>query len=170
MLKQSFINENKLAKLISNSGRHIVNLKDDSFQYCNGYILANCTYDLDIVIQKLFRSGAITNYKKWEPKESKELKEAIECEGEIEAVLTPYLKSLPYSRNVSNIFKAGDKFISYNKEYVDLFKDVQYKVSNNSFTPNLRVYGNGKLIGVIMPVREEHGLLYEIVGDSNNAD
>ena len=158
--KENFINESKLAKLIQGSCNHIVNIKDDSFQYCNGMFIVNCTYDLDLVIQKLFKVGAISNYKSWTPLRSNDFKSVTECEKEVTAILTKYLKINTFG--LSNIFKIGDKFISYSKIYVDIFKNVEYKAADGMELPTLRVYGDGNLIGVIMPMRENLDLLAEI--------
>lgn len=160
---ESFINENKLAKLIQGNEKNLINLKDDSFEYCNGFFMVNCTYNLDLIIQKLFKIGAITNYRNWTPKQSFDLTKIIECKNEIEAVKTPYLKDLG-SKGIANVFKIGDKFVSYKKEYVDMFKNVQYKVSDEGLLPNLKIYGNGEFIGLLMPVRDQHDLLAEIIG------
>lgn len=157
-----FINESKLGKLIQSDDNHIVNLKEDSFVYCNGYIIVNLTYDVDLVIQKLFKVGAISNYKNWTPKKTHDLKEIIQCNTEIEVTKTPYLKMV--GSKIASIFKVGDKFVSYNKDYVEIFKNVQYKVSDEGLLPNLRVYANGEFIGLIMPMRDQHDLLAEIIG------
>ena len=161
--KKSFINESKLNQLIHLEGSHIVNIEEDYFQYCNGYFLVNCTYDLDSVIQKLFKVGAISNYRNWKPTKTHDFQELVKCECEIEATLTPYLKMCG-NKNLANIFKIGNNFVSYNKNYIDMFKNVKYKASNDSKIPNLRIYGDGKFIGLLMPIRDEHDLLVDIIG------
>lgn len=161
--RESFINESKLAKLIQGAGNHIVSLKEDYFEYCDGYIIINCTYDLDLVIQKLFKIGAIKNYKNWTPLKSFESKDIVACKNEIQATQTQYLKDLG-SRGVANIFKIGNKFFSYNKNYIDMFKNVEYRAADDGILPNLRVYGDGKFIGLILPIRDQHDLLAEIIG------
>lgn len=164
--RDAFINESKLGKLIQGlADNHIVNIKDDHFEYCDGHILIICTYDLDLIIQKLFKIGAIKNYKNWTPLKSHDLKDIIECKSEIEAIKTPYLKNLSQSGQIANIFKIGNKFVSYKKEYIDIFKNVEYKVSDEGILPSLRIYGNGEFIGLIMPVRDQHDLLAEIIGN-----
>ncbi|APC41556.1 hypothetical protein [Clostridium estertheticum] len=163
---KEFINESKLSKLMQVDERNIVNLNDDGFEYCNGYLIVECTYDLDIVIQKLFKIGAITNYRNWTPTLSTELGFVTKCENELEAIKTPYLKDVR-SKGIVNIFKIGDKFVSYQKEYVDIFKNVQYRASNDGILPNLRIYVNEEFIGVIMPLRDEHDLLSEIYENKN---
>lgn len=161
--REMFINESKLSKLIQGAGNHIVNLKEDYFEYCDGYLIINCTYELDLVIQKLFKIGAIKNYKNWTPLKSCDFKEIVACENEIIATQTPYLKV--GNSGVATIFKIGNTFVSYKKEYVDIFKNVEYKASNDGVLPNLRVYSNGEFIGLIMPMRDQHDLLAEITGN-----
>ena len=162
--RESFINESKLGKFIQGSGHHIVNLKEEDFQYSNGYFLINCAYDLDFVISKLFKIGAISNYKNWTPLKTMDFKMITECEKEIEAIQTPYLKEHRNSNQLSSVFKIGEKFVSYRKDYIDIFKNVQFKAPDDGLLPNLRVYGGDNLIGVILPIREQHDLLTEIIG------
>lgn len=162
IIKIMFINESKLAKLITGDSNHIVNLKEDSFEYCNGYMLVECTYSLDLVIQKLFKIGAITNYKNWTPQKTSDLTKTIICKDEIEAMPTVYLKMK--GNKLCNIFKIGDKYISYKKEFVDVFQNVSYKASSLEEIPTLRVYGDDKFIGLLMPIRDEHTMLAEIIG------
>ncbi|MBX4259793.1 hypothetical protein KTC96_25030 (plasmid) [Clostridium estertheticum] len=161
--KTIFINERKLAKLITGDSNHIVNLKEDIFEYCNGFILVNCTYDLDLVIQKLFKAGAIANYKNWTPQKTSDLTKTTICEDEIEAIPTSYLKMK--GNKLCNIFKIGDKYISYKKEFVDIFQNVSYKASSIEEIPTLRAYGDDKFIGLLMPIRDEHMMLAEIIGN-----
>lgn len=161
--RKTFINESKLAKLIQGDGNHIINLKDESFEYCNGYLIADCTYDLDLVIQKLFKIGAISDYKNWTPRKSREFNDVTQCENEIEATQTPYLKKSSQG-HLAQVFKIGKTFVSYRKDYIDIFENVEYKASDEGLLPNLRVYGNGKFIGLILPIRDQHDLLAEIIG------
>jgi len=161
--RETFINEGKLAKFIQGDGNHIINLQEEYFEYCNGYFLINCNYDLDLIIQKLFKIGAISNYKNWTPKKTRDFNDITHCEKEIEAIKTPYLK-LGSSGLIVNIFKIGDKFVSYRKDYIDIFKNVEYKVADDGVLPNLRAYGNGEFIGLILPTRDQHDLLIEIIG------
>jgi len=158
--KENFINESKLAKIIQSSCSHIVNIKDESFQYCNGLIIVNCTYDLDLVIQKLFKVGAISNYKNWLSNKTHDFKAMTECEKEVPADLTGYLKM--NGNKLSYVFKIGNRFISYKKDFIDLFENVEFKAADGMELPNLRVYGDGNLIGIICPIRESHDLLAEI--------
>lgn len=160
--KKMFINESKLGQEIQGSYNHIVNLKEDYFEYCNGMFLVNCTYDLDLVIQKLFKAGAISNYKDWKSIKNHDFKDLIECKTEVSATLTPYLK-YDHGQNLMNVFKVGDNFVSYSKKFVDIFKNVEYKGSDSGKVPMLRVYGDGNLIGVMIPVRDEHDLLIDIM-------
>lgn len=163
--KKIFINESKLSKLINLGSNNIVNLKDDYFEYCNGYFLVNCTYNLDLVIQKLFKTGAIKNYKNWEPERSFNLDDVINCEKETGAIKTEYLKMHKFNNgDLTYVFKIGNRYLSYNKDYCDIFQNVEYRANDNgSEFPYLRIYGDGKLIGVILPIREEHNLLTEIM-------
>ncbi|GCD13169.1 hypothetical protein [Clostridium tagluense] len=161
--KQIYINESNLAKIIQSSGSHVINLKEESFEYSNGSFIARCTYDLDLVIQKLFKAGAIANYKNWTPARTFDFKDITECEEELEAIKTSYSKA---SGNLTCIiFKINDKYVGFDKRYLDIFKNVEYKAADNSSQiPNLRIYGNGELVGILMAVKQDTSLLSEIIG------
>lgn len=159
---ESFINENKLGKQIIGEGNHIVNLEENYFQYCNGFVIVNCTYNLDLVIQKLFKIGAISNYKNWKAKRAFDFTKILSCKKEVEAIQTLYLKKS--NNNLVSIFKIGNKFFSYKKQFVDIFKNVTFK-ADDSLLPNLRVYGNGEFIGLILPIRDNNEILEEIIGN-----
>jgi|GEM_PF-5505997 len=163
---KTFINESRLGRLIQANltGTNIVNLKDDCFEYCNGHLFVTCSYNLDLVIQKLFKTGAISNYKNWTPERSNDFKGTFDCKSEIEATQTPYLKKLKSTGELANIFQIGNKFVSYQKRYIDIFENVQYKVSDEGALPSLRVYADEKLIGFIAAVRDQYDLLTEIIG------
>jgi hypothetical protein len=154
--KLSNINERKLTKIIDGD-LSIVNIKKDGFQYSNGCIVANCTYENDIVIQKLFSVGAIKDYRNWTPKKTMDLSKLLKIDKEIEAEKTRYLYKLP-SGETANIFKADGAYHYIQKQYVDVFKDVNYSIGSNKLTelPFLVIRGCGKeLVGVILPVRVE---------------
>lgn len=159
---ESFINENKLGKQIIGEGNHIVNLEENYFQYCNGFVIVNCTYNLDLVIQKLFKIGAISNYKNWKVKKTFDFTDILSCKKEVEATQTLYLKKS--NNSLVSIFKIGNKFFSYKKEFVDIFKNATFK-ADDSLLPNLRVYGNGEFIGLILPIRDNNEILEEIIGN-----
>ncbi|MBZ9635622.1 hypothetical protein [Clostridium sp. FP1] len=161
--KQTYINESNLAKIIQSNSNHVINLKEESFEYSNGMFIARCTYDLDLVIQKLFKAGAIANYKNWTPARTFDFKDITECEEELEATKTAYLKV--NADFIYNIFKINGAYVTFDKKYLDIFKNVEYKASNNSSEiPNLRIYGNGELVGILMAVKQDNGLLSEIIG------
>lgn len=159
--KPSYINEAKLCKFIGGD-RDIVNLKEDYFEFCNGFIIVNCTYEMDQVIQKLFRIGAISNYKEWKPRKEFDLSSALECKTEVDATRTGYLKQA--NDRLFYVFKIKDKYITFDKNYVDIFENVTYKAEGDeSEYPKLRIYRGDKLVGSLMPVRDDLSLFDEII-------
>ena len=155
MIKQSIsIDERKLVNIMEREGMNVVNIGEDSFQYCNGYMVAICDYDMDIVIQKLFNIGALTNYKNWTPKRTQDLTTAIDLSKEVDAEKTEFLHSYYCGARMAYVFKIGDKYFYYDKRYVDVFKDATFKgvFDEDGDIPALKIYNQNKFIGLILAV------------------
>lgn len=150
-----YINQKKLAQLIKTNSRNIVNLKDDNFEYCDGHILAICDYEQHEVIQKLFKVGALSNYRNLTPKETFDTSSIINCKhGEVEAVRTGFLKENNFY-GLLVMFKANGKYIPVQKKFVDIFENVTYKAENveNIEVHPIRVYRDEEFVGLMLPVR-----------------
>lgn len=160
--KSSNIDERKLVKVIK-EGYSYVNIQDNGFQYSEGHIVVNCTYENDLVIQKLFSIGAIKDYRNWTPTKSYDFSKILKIDKEIKAEKTKYLYQMPSGE--LTIFKTDDgKYHYVQKQYVDIFKDVDYSATSDNTEFPLLIARNYKkeLIGVILPVRiakEEDNIL-----------
>lgn len=145
------INESALCKLITSYNvRNIVNLREDGFQYCNGFIAAECGFEHRKVLAKLFKIGALRG--KLEPEQSYDLTEALEAENEVPAIKTDYLRQC--EDRLACVFKIGDSYYLYNKTFIDVFENVTYK-ANRMDTQGvmLRAYEGDKLVGTVLNMR-----------------
>jgi hypothetical protein len=150
------INEKKLSALIKRDSTRIVNLFDDYFEYCNGYILAVCNYDNHKIIQTLFNVGALENYRNLTAITTRDLTDIKKTDIEFEAERTQYIKD--FGSYQARVFKIQGKHYIYNTSNLDVFKWVTYKASmdKSSSIPVLRIYENEKLVGLVLPIRDRY--------------
>jgi len=145
------INQSALCKLITVDGRNTVNLKDNGFLYCNGFIMAECDYNMDKVISKLFRVRALKAGKEFKPEQTADLSKMLEATGEIPALKTDYMRQ---SGDITGcVFKIGDNYYTYNKIFIDVFEDVTYTAVIDGEKATLRAHWGGKLIGIVLNMR-----------------
>lgn len=171
MVKEQYIDERKLAKIMNSSRVNVVNIGEDNLQYCNGYMLVNFNYEYDLAIQNLFKIGALKNYKNWQSNKTQDLSSIIECEKEIETEKTGYLYSYNCGSDIANIFKIEGKYFYYDKKYVDIFKDVTFKAAfaSSGSIPILKAYSKDKFIGLVLAVRTFDDTLLDIINNSHGA-
>ena len=145
------INENALCKLITSyNTRNIVNLREDGFQYCNGFIAAECGFEHRKVLAKLINVGALKG--KFEPEQSLDLAEILKAKNEVPAVKTDYFRQC--EDQLAYVFKIDDGYYLYNKAYIDIFENVTYKAdSTGAYKMALRVYDQDKLVGIVLNMR-----------------
>jgi hypothetical protein len=145
------INQVALCKLITTNSRDIVNLKERGFQYCNGYIVAECDYVMDKVVSKLIKVGALRVGKELKPNRELDLTKILEPTEEMPAFKTDYLRQT--ERTTVCVFKVGEKYYLYNKNYVDVFENVTYTATLDGEKAILRVYQGTELQGMILNMR-----------------
>ena len=154
------INQVALCKLITANNRDIVNLKEKGFQYCNGYMMAECDYVMGKVVSKLFKVGALTIGKELKSNRELDLMKILEPTEEIPAFKTDYLRQAGYA--TACVFKAGEKYYLYNKTFVDVFEGVTYTATFDGEKAILRVYQGTELQGVILNMRIKQDIKTEM--------
>lgn len=160
------IDETKLVAVIKHSKLDVVNLNDNNFEYSDGHIIAICNYNNYKVINTLFTKKSILNMRDWKPIKTSDLSKMLNCEYELEAVNTGFIKSL--NGREYYIYKIADTYYSFNKRFVDVFNHVHYYKANvENGTAILRVYESGELQGVILMARMDESnqeVLANIIG------
>lgn len=157
------INQVALCKLITVGGRNIVNIKENSFQYCNGYMMAECDYGNNKVLSRLFRVEAIQAGEKLKAKETVYLADILQQPGEIPARRTKYMIQIgEYYKKVAAIFEANNHYYAYNKAYIDVFENVTYTITPEGEKAILKVYEGKNLVGIVLNMRVEKELKEEI--------
>jgi len=157
------INQVALCKLITVGGRNIVNIKENSFQYCNGYMMAECGYNNNKVLSRLFRVEALQAGEKLKAKETVSLAEILQQPGETPARRTKYMiQTDGYDKSVAAIFEANNHYYTYNKAYIDVFENVTYTITPEGKKAILKVYEGKNLVGIVLNMRVEKELKEEI--------
>lgn len=149
--------ENKIIKLINSTYKNIVNLVDDGFWYCNGFMAVKCNFYQHRIIAKLFELGAIEDYKQWKPRESIDLSiyTTIDKNKLNQALNTGYLKKLEYKKFNSVVFKSviDNQFWFFDERFVEIFSGSEfYFLEDNGHV--LYAFEDGELIGVILGIRD----------------
>jgi hypothetical protein len=158
MKNEKVIDEKALCSLIKTSSRHIVNILEDKFQYCNGYVFVVCSYENHEVIQRLFKVGALNNYRNITSSCTHDFSDITKCSDETEAIRTSFLKAFKdkfREKYTACVFKINGNYYLFDEKFVNVFKNVQFKSSSSDkhTIPLLRAYDGDNLVGVIMPIR-----------------
>jgi hypothetical protein len=154
------INQTALCKLIIADGRNIVNLKDNGFQYCNGFMMAECNYDMDRVLSKLFKAGALKAGKELKPTQTTDLSKIIETPNEVPAFITEYMRVS--GDIVGYVFKVGNEYYTYNKTLIDVFEGVTYVAAIDGERAILKAYQGTKFVGLALNMRIKADVKMEI--------
>ena len=145
------INQSALCKLITVGERNIVNLTDEGFQYCNGFVLVECDYSMDKVVSKLIRVGALKIGKEVKSLLTYDLSKWTDTSKDIPAHKTDYLRE---SGNIiGRVFKVDDNYYLYNKTLVDIFEDAKYTATIDGGSAILKAYNGDKFIGLALNMR-----------------
>ena len=145
------INQSALCKLIKANGRDIVNLNNNGFQYCNGYMMAECDYEMERVISKLLKVRALSAGKELKPTRTQDLSKIIETTNEVLVLRTEYMRVS--GDKVGYVFKVNGEFYTYSKDLVDVFEGVTYTAVVDGEKVILKVYQGTKFEGLILNMR-----------------
>jgi ABC-type transport system substrate-binding protein len=157
------INQSALCKLITTGSTNIVNIREDGFQYCNGYMMSECSYEDSKILSKLIRVGAIRAGEKMRSDNSKDLTQVLQKHGEIPARQTKYmLQTDRYDKPIAVIFEANNHYYAYNKAFIDVFSGVTYTVIPDGDSAMLKAYQGEKLIGIVLNMRTEKKMAEEV--------
>jgi hypothetical protein len=155
------INQTALCKLITTGGRNIVNLKDNGFQYCNGYMIAECNYDMDRVLSKLLKVGTLKAGKELKASQTTDLSKIIETPNEAPAFKTDYVRTVG---NIAGyVFRVGSEYYTYNKTTIDVFEGVTYTAAvADGERAILKAYQGTKFVGLALNMRIKADVKMEI--------
>lgn len=147
------INETALCKLISESNVYnIVNLGESGFQYCNGFMVVECSYEHKKVMAKLLSVGAIGG-KELAPRQTRDLTELLNVKNEVDAVKTDYIRLVGDGR-MAQLFKITTDYYAYDKTLVNVFENVAYRAYRiDKSRVALRAYEGDKFVGAVSNMR-----------------